>query len=249
MPILLCDKVVKSYPKVHNGGKPFILNVEHLELEAPGIYLLLGRNGAGKTTFIKSILHLLIPDAGRIELFGMSFKNPESRRMIGYVPEECSFPQDLVFKEAIRLFNGLAGRRPESEALANELIAKLYLNSLLNKKVSHLSRGEYQLLAIANAFWGVSRFLVCDEPLNGLDPIQKERVLQYIHQLYQRMDLTVLFSTHVLSEAEQVYTSVLLVKEGSVGQPLTRHKIEEEFGSLYEFFRRATVGGEDDVVE
>lgn len=245
MTILRCEKVIKSYRAVRAREKAFTLTVEHLELNEGEIYVLLGPNGAGKTTFIKLILHLLIADTGRIELFGLSSEDPKSRTSVGYVPEEFSFPQDVRFAEAIRLFGALAGLKPLAKALGHEVITALCLDSLLEKKVSHLSKGELQLLAIAQALLGERKLLICDEPLNGLDPIQKERVLKYLYQLHQRVGLTLLFSTHVLSEAEDIYTSVILAKGGNIGQPTTKHQVKQEFHSLHNFFRsRAADDGE-----
>ena len=238
MPILRCDNVVKSYPSKGAKKPGFALTVEQLLIDAPGIYLLLGPNGSGKTTFIKLILHLLIAEAGQIELFDLSYTDPKARTWVGYVPEEFSFPSDLRFKEALVLFGTL--NRPGSPSLANldEIITALHIGSLLGKKVRQLSKGELQLLALSHALLGDKRFLVCDEPLSGLDPKQKDRAMEYLTLLKNTRGVTVLFSTHVLSEAEEIYTSVIPSAAGRIGPSLQRTEVKSKFGSLRRFFYR-----------
>lgn len=187
-----------------------------LELSVPehSIYGFVGKNGAGKTTAMKTVLGLLRADSGEIVVNGEKavYGQTATNRYIGYLPDVPEFYSFMTAREYLRFCGEVAGLcRRETEERAAELLA---LVGLLEEKhrIKGFSRGMKQRLGIAQALLGRPKLLICDEPTSALDPIGRKEILDIFPAIKDRT--TVLFSTHVLSDVERICTDVAFLKDG-----------------------------------
>ena len=176
------------------------------------IYGFLGPNGAGKTTTLKLILGLLEPDAGRIEVFGQPVTYGHTHRALGYLPDVPSFYDYLTSAEYLRLCGEVAGMPgPKIRENSRALLAMVGLDGEKGR-IHGFSRGMKQRLGIAQALLHEPRLLICDEPTSALDPAGRKEVLDILARLRDRT--TVLFSTHILSDAERICDRVAVLHKG-----------------------------------
>ncbi|NOQ91914.1 MAG: ATP-binding cassette domain-containing protein, partial [Flavobacteriaceae bacterium] len=149
-------------------GKLTVLDGLDLEIKSGGIFAILGPNGSGKTTLIKSILGMVIPNAGEIKIDNNSvLKQWDYRNQINYLPQIANFPANLSVKELIAMVKNL---RPK-EANEKDLISLFGLEPFLDKKLGNLSGGTKQKVNIVLTFMFDSDLIILDEPTTGLDPI------------------------------------------------------------------------------
>lgn len=188
-----------------------------LDLSVPehSIFGLIGQNGAGKTTAMKTVLGLLKADAGEITVNGerVAYGQTATNRYIGYLPDVPAFYPFMTAKEYLHFCGELSGmRRAQTEARAKELLALVGLADEKHR-VGGFSRGMKQRLGIAQALLGSPLLLICDEPTSALDPVGRKEILDILLSVKDRT--TVLFSTHVLSDAERICTDIALLKDGT----------------------------------
>ena len=173
----------------------------------------LGPNGSGKTTTIRMALGIIRSDAGSIEILG----SPPDRsvlKAVGYLPEERGLPRKLRVLDAMRYLGRLKGLTiAEAEDRAVALLRRLDLDEHRNKKVEALSRGMTQLVQFATAIIHAPEFIVLDEPFSGLDPLNVERMKEMLFER-QRGGATIMFSTHIMSDVEELCDRVALVADG-----------------------------------
>jgi ABC-2 type transport system ATP-binding protein len=179
------------------------------------IYGLLGPNGAGKSTFMRILMGMVSPDRGGYRLLGV---DPREDRgvysRVGYVPENPGLPGFLTGLELLVLAGRLYGLGAgESRRRAKRLIEELGLSPAENRLVGSYSRGMVQRLAIAQALLPDPELLIMDEPASGLDPQGRAELKRMLRRLAGR-GCTVLLSSHVLSEVEEVCDRVALIKGG-----------------------------------
>ena len=177
------------------------------------VFGLLGPNGAGKTTTIRMLLGLVYPTAGSTAIFGETMRpgHPVLSR-VGTLVEGPRFVPHLSGIDNLRLY-WRAGGRPLSEARMEEALAVAELGDAVNRPVKTYSQGMRQRLGIAQALLGRPELLILDEPTNGLDPQQMYEMRQLIRGLAQR-GITVLLSSHLLGEVEQVCTHAAIMDRG-----------------------------------
>ena len=193
------------------GAKEVLKGVA-LTIPEHTVYGFLGPNGAGKTTTLKLILGLLAPDAGRMEVFGRPVAYGSTHRSLGYLPDVPSFYDYMTPMEYLRLCGEAAGlpgpRIRESSAALLEMVGL----STEKGRIHGFSRGMKQRLGIAQALLHEPRLLICDEPTSALDPTGRKEVLDILSRLRERT--TVLFSTHILSDAERICDRVAVLHKG-----------------------------------
>jgi Cu-processing system ATP-binding protein len=180
----------------------------------PGrITALAGPNGAGKSTLIKAVLGLVRPDGGTLTVDGVPVgEDPSYRARIGYMPQAARFPENLTGRELVRMLRDLRGDKvPEDD----ELFETFGLVAELDKPVRNLSGGTRQKLNAAVAFMFRPSLLILDEPTAGLDPIANELLKTKIVEA-RDAGATVILSSHVLSELEELMDDVLLLLDGRV---------------------------------
>ena len=194
------------------------LRVAHLDLDVPegSAYGFLGPNGAGKSTTLKMILGLVRPTAGSIRVLG---KNMDSKnrlavlRQVGSLIESPSYYGHLTGEENLRIVQTLRGV-PEKNI--REVLQIVRLDGQRGKKVAHYSLGMKQRLGLAAALLGYPKLLILDEPTNGLDPAGIQEMRELICELPERLGMTVLVSSHLLSEIDQMADHVAIIRDGEL---------------------------------
>jgi len=184
-----------------------------LEVREGEIYGFLGPNGAGKTTTLKMLLGLVKPSAGAIRIFGESLGEKRSAilRQTGSLIESPSYYGHLTGLENLRVVQRLRGLPDRN---VEEALRIVRLEKHRDKKAEAYSLGMKQRLGIAMALLAFPRLLILDEPTNGLDPAGMEEIRELIKTLPGRYGMTVLLSSHLLAEIEQIATSVGIINEG-----------------------------------
>jgi len=204
-----------------------ILAVDNVSATIPkgSIYGFLGPNGAGKTTIIRMIMSILYPDSGAIQILGSN--NPEVvKDRLGYLPEEKGLYKKMRVAELVTYFGRLKGmQRYDARNRADSLLKQFKLGDWADKKCDALSKGMSQKVQIISTLIHQPELVILDEPFSGLDPINVEVVREVILQL-KNEGKTVLFSTHVMEQAEQICDYILLINKGRkiLDGPLTQIK-------------------------
>ncbi|MEJ5171686.1 MAG: ABC transporter ATP-binding protein, partial [Fimbriimonadales bacterium] len=174
----------------------------------------LGPNGAGKSSTLKAIMGFVQPAAGRLEVFGLPAGSLEAKRRIGYLPEVALYYPYLTPRETLLLYGELQGLRGATlRKETDALLERLGLDLLADKQNRNLSKGQLQRVGIAQALLGSPSLLVLDEVTSGLDPVGR-RELRELLQERNRSGATLFFSSHELSEVENICDRILIVHRG-----------------------------------
>jgi len=203
-PVIRLEGIEKSFAST--------LAVEDLSFELPrgSICGLLGPNGAGKTTTLRIILDIVGPDAGTVEVFGRPVDH-ETRMRIGYLPEERGMYQRMRVAEHLAFFGELKGvKRAEALRRARSWLERLELGDRADDRVETLSKGMQQKVQFIATVLHAPDLLILDEPFSGLDPINVD-LLRDIVLESQRNGATVLFSTHMIEDAEKICERVCMI--------------------------------------
>jgi len=197
--------------------------VEQLDLEVRQgeIFGFLGPNGAGKTTTFKMILGLLRADVGQIRIFGEKIQKPAIRARIGYLPENPYFYDYLTATEFLDLYGRLQGiPREQRQKKIEQTLERVGLAGRGKTALRKFSKGMVQRLGLAQAIQHDPDLVILDEPMSGLDPIGRREVRDLILSL-RSAGRTVLFSSHILQDAEMICDRVSILSRGrlrSVGR-------------------------------
>ncbi|MBS6355282.1 ABC transporter ATP-binding protein [Oscillibacter sp.] len=194
------------------------LRVAHLDLDVPEgcIYGFLGPNGAGKSTTLKMLLGLVRPTAGSIQVLGKRVESANMLailRQVGSLIESPSYYGHLTGEENLRIVQTL---RNVPEKNIREVLQIVRLDGQRGKKVAHYSLGMKQRLGLAAALLGFPRLLILDEPTNGLDPAGIQEMRELICSLPGQFGMTVVVSSHLLSEIDQMANVVGIIREGEL---------------------------------
>lgn len=213
------------------------IRVNDLNLHIPTgkIYGLLGRNGAGKTTIMKLLLRLAAPDSGSIFLFGADAKTapPKIYRRIGALIETPSFYGNLTAAENLEILLKLRGcHKPGCVKDALQLTG---LADTAGKQVKEFSLGMKQRLGIAAAIMHEPELLILDEPVNSLDPIGIHEIRNYLLTLCHEKGTTLLISSHILSEVEQMADIIGILHEGILLEETTLPELHRRNRKYAEF--------------
>jgi ABC-2 type transport system ATP-binding protein len=172
---------------------------------------LLGPSGAGKTTLMQTIVGLMRPSAGTVEVFGLKAGSKKLRPQIGYVTQAPSVYSDLTVQENLRYFCAMIGAKKER---AMDVLADVNLQEHGGQLVSTLSGGQRARVSLAVALLGQPKLLVLDEPTVGLDPVLRKELWDQFHAL-ARGGATLLISSHVMDEARRC-DSLILLRDGQL---------------------------------
>jgi ABC-2 type transport system ATP-binding protein len=193
-----------------------------LTVEPGQVYGLLGPNGAGKSTTIKILMNLVRPSSGRAELFGHDPASAEARRNVGFLPENPSPYEYLTGREFLRLSGALGGLSGhELDQRTREVLGLVGMERAADLQIRRYSKGMTQRIALAQALVNRPKLLILDEPTSGMDPVGRRQIRDLIFQERAR-GTTVLFCTHIISDAEVLCDRLLVlvggrrVKEGAV---------------------------------
>ncbi len=205
----------KSYPMGFWRKRVQVLSDLSLSVGKNEIVGFLGPNGAGKTTTIKILNRLAFPDSGTVAIFGEEAgRRPESRRRIGFMPEQPYFYEYLTGEEFLALcgrLNGL-GRRETGERSCG-MLARVGLSGAGDTQIRKYSKGMMQRLGLAQALVHDPELVILDEPMSGLDPIGRMEVRNLIREL-KDAGMTVFFSSHILSDVEALCDRVIMIDRG-----------------------------------
>ncbi|RWR09649.1 ABC transporter ATP-binding protein [Siminovitchia fortis] len=204
--LLTAEKLTKKFGD-HTAVAQLDLNIKENECVA-----LLGPNGAGKTTTLQMLAGLLTPTSGSIRFSGTKNIN---RRLIGYLPQYPAFFPWMSAKEYLQ-FAGRLSEVPKKELQGKieEMLSFAGLEKAKNKRIGGFSGGMKQRLGLAQAMIHEPKLLILDEPVSALDPSGRRDVLEMMNELKKKM--AILFSTHVLHDAEQVCDEIVMLKGGKM---------------------------------
>src|SRR6476646_4840326 len=194
--------------------------VRDLTLRVPtgSVYGLLGPNGAGKTTTIRMILNIIAPDSGKIHIFGRSSNDPQITQRMGYLPEERGLYRKMQVRRQLKFLAELKGvRGSEADRRIDEWLERLGLRTPEKDwglaKVDELSRGMQQKVQFIGALLHDPELVILDEPFSGLDPVNSQALKDTVVDL-KRRGKTVIFSAHIMENAERLCDSVCIIAKG-----------------------------------
>ena len=222
------NDLVKSYDGKSN-------QVDHLNFNVPygEVYGLLGKNGAGKTTTIKILTTLIQQNSGYAKICGIAVKKkPNSvRKIIGVVQQNESF--DFTTVEKSFYIYGLLWEIPKSTVSerASELMELFDLKEIRNRRMFELSGGQKKRVQVAREFIHDMKVLFLDEPTVGMDPIMRREILNYIREK-SKDGLTVLFTTHILEEADYLCKKIGMINRGKMVAEGRSEELKEKFESM-----------------
>ena len=220
------EKLLQTYGLTKQFGKHKAVNHVDIHVNRGSIYGFIGRNGAGKTTFLRMVCGLASPTKGEIELFGCRGKQlQEIRSRIGCLIEGPGLYGNMTAEENLKIKCKFCGIK--KTGYINELLEIVGLADVGRKKTKRFSLGMRQRLGIAMALVGEPDFLVLDEPINGLDPQGIAEVRDTILRLNHERNMTIMISSHILEELSKIATDYGIIHQGCLLQELTREELME----------------------
>ncbi len=222
---------VEDLRKTYKNGFTALDGIS-LDIEAGKFFGLLGPNGAGKTTLINSIVSLVRPNAGSVEVFGKDAyeEYKEARRMIGVSPQEINLDKFLTVQETLIYHAGYYGvPKKKARARSEELLERFNLVEKRKQRVNTLSGGMKRRVLFARALMHEPKILFLDEPTAGVDVELRYSLWEYIREL-NRGGLTILLTTHYMEEAEELCEEVALIDDGRIAVQDTSERLKNRYG-------------------
>ena len=220
-PIVQAEHLSKWYGQV-NGLNDITVAIP------PGVTGLLGPNGAGKSTFMKLMTGQLKPSQGTIQVLGTSLWDaPEAFARVGFCPEQDAFYDRMTGLEwvtALVRLNGLSDA--DAAAAADRALAEVDLSDAAGKKIGAYSKGMRQRIKLAQALVHDPEVLILDEPLSGMDPLQRRKTIRLIKD-WARLGRHVIVSSHILHEIEAMTSNILLINNGRIVAEGNVHQIRD----------------------
>jgi ABC-2 type transport system ATP-binding protein len=208
------------------------LAVDDLSLDVPtgSVYGFIGPNGSGKTTTLRMILHILLPDSGHIEVFGDP-RTDIARDKIGYLPEERGLYKKMKVRRLLRYYGELKGKpRKFIDCEIDRWIDQMNLGAWLDRHIETLSKGMAQKVQFIAAVISRPALLILDEPFSGLDPVNAD-VLRDAIRTIRHQGTTILFSTHDMNVAERMCDRIFMIFRGRKVLDGTLDEIQSAYGS------------------
>jgi len=200
-----------------------------LQVPAGTVFGLLGPNGAGKTTTIRMIMDIIAPDSGDVLLFGRPRRTEDLHR-IGYLPEERGLYRKMTVTDHLIFFGELHGlKRGELKPRIDTWLRRVELEAWAARKVEELSKGMQQKIQLVGTLIHEPEVVILDEPFSGLDPINQQLFKDLLAD-YKQAGRTILFSTHVMEQAEKLCDHVCLISKGRVVLDGELRAIKERMG-------------------
>ena len=209
--------------------------VRHLSMEVPRgvIFGLLGPNGAGKSTTIRMMMDIIEPDEGRVVLFGGTAKGRDLSHRIGFLPEERGLYKKMKVQDQLVFLGEVKGLpRQQAQRKAAEWLDRLGLRDWIKHKVEDLSKGMQQKVQFAGTLIHDPELVILDEPFSGLDPVNSQVMKDVVVDL-AREGRTVLFSTHIMEQAEKMCDRVVIISRGQKVVDGTMAEVKQEGGGRH----------------
>jgi ABC-2 type transport system ATP-binding protein len=206
--------------------------VDDLSLSVPegAIYGFIGPNGSGKTTTLRMIMHILLPDQGEIEVLG-SRDTAAARDRVGYLPEERGLYKKMTIRRLLRYYARLkGGTRAGIDAAIEEWMQRIELPGLLDRQIETLSKGMSQKVQFVSAVVSNPSLLILDEPFSGLDPVNAQVLKDAVLEI-RRRGATVVFSTHDMSTAERMCDRIFMIFRGRKVLDGSLESIQDQYGA------------------
>src|SRR5262245_51591621 len=217
------QQVSKSY------GSFVAVNNLSLEVKPGSIFGLLGPNGAGKSTTIRMIVNITMPDTGEIRLFGQPMSAKLQER-VGYLPEDRELYKKMRIGEQLSFCSDLKGKSALTIGREiDEWLARLELSAWKNKRWNELSKGMQQKVQFISTIMHDPDLVILDEPFSGLDPINVGLLKEIVHEL-KRSNRTIIFSTHLMEQAEELCDEICLINRGRKVLGGSVSEIKRSFG-------------------
>src|SRR6478735_2883732 len=220
--------VLRGITKRFNGT----VAVDDLSLSVPtgSIYGFIGPNGSGKTTTLRMIMHILLPDRGEIEVLG-SRDTAAARDRVGYLPEERGLYKKMTIRRLLRYYGRLKGATLANiDASIEDWMRRMELPGLLDRQIETLSKGMSQKVQFISAVVSNPSLLILDEPFSGLDPVNAQVVKDAVLEIRQR-GATVVFSTHDMTTAERMCDRIFMIFRGRKVLDGKLESIQNDYGA------------------
>ena len=231
----MSDYVIETnnLSKIYSKNK--VVNSVSMHVERGKIYGLLGKNGAGKTTTMCMLLNLTYPSSGEIYLFGKNPKNDSNGTYskIGSIIETPGFYENLTAYENLKIIAKLRGNF--NPANINAVLEMVNLENEKSKKYKDFSLGMKQRLGIAAAIMHSPELLILDEPINGLDPFGIKEIRNLLKRLAHEFGITILISSHILSEIENIADVIGFMDEGVLIEEISKEELYNRLDKFVEF--------------
>jgi len=211
----MLEKVLQVEGLTKTFGHRTVVNDISFDVKRGEIFGFLGPNGSGKTTTIRMAQGIIRPNRGSVSILG-SQPQRAVLKGVGYLPEQTGLPPKARVLDAIRYLVRLKGMSfTEAQSRANELLIKIGLHEYRLKKVDTLSRGMRQMAQFIIAIAHRPELIILDEPFSGLDPLNVQLMKEMLIE-HQRAGATIMFSTHIMSDVEEMCERIALISEGDL---------------------------------
>jgi ABC-2 type transport system ATP-binding protein len=207
---------VKDFPSAIKRKKHRAVDDVTLTIGTGEVYGLIGPNGSGKSTSMKALLGLLAPTEGSCEIFGKNSLKTDSRKDVGYLPENPYFYKHLTGRETLRFYGRLCGmKKPELKTRIEELLDLTSLVEAGDRRLAGYSKGMLQRIGLAQALIQSPRLLILDEPTAGVDPLGSRQIRDLILNLKSR-SITVFLCSHLLEQVQEICDTIGIIHQGKM---------------------------------
>lgn len=211
-------------------GKKRVIEDLNFEVKEQEVFAFLGANGSGKTTTIRSLLGIYEPDEGELTIDGKRYTHEMSREL-GYLPEERGLYLDSKVLETMIYFGQLKGMDAASaRKRAEEYLERVGLADKATQKIKNLSSGQQQKIQLGITILNNPSLLILDEPTKGLDPVNRNLLMEMLDEYNKEFGTTIIFSTHQMEEAEKVANRLVMIKNGKRRLYGAVNEVKTEFG-------------------
>jgi Cu-processing system ATP-binding protein len=220
------EKIIEVKGLKKSFGRLEVLKGIDCSCESGGVISILGPNASGKTTLIKSVLGMVIPDEGTILFHGQPIVNTFNyKRKIGYMPQIGHYPDNMKIGQLFKMIMDIR----QQDALDSDLLKAYQLEAMYNKTMRTLSGGTLQKVSAALAFMFNPDVLILDEPSAGLDPFAAEALKEKI-LLEKTKGKLIVITSHILSEADEISDHIMYLFEGNIRFYKTLKQLKDETG-------------------
>ncbi len=208
--------LVKDFPSAIKRKKHRAVDNVSLSIGPGQVYGLIGPNGSGKSTTMKALLGLLAPTSGTCEIFGKNSIKVDSRKNVGYLPENPYFYKHLTGRETLKFYGKLCGmKKTELNDRIEELLTLTSLTDAAERRLAGYSKGMLQRIGLAQALIQSPRLLILDEPTAGVDPLGSRQIRDLILDLKSR-GITVFLCSHLLEQVQEICDTIGIIHQGKM---------------------------------